>query len=105
MKHVFPVFLLNESKICRKVSFNAEFGSMTRVIQDEMFDHIVQNNDTNYSHAFEYRRKNILCIKSMDNEGSACIYHVSDNENSNVPVVVIHDFLGPILSQPILLCA
>ena len=78
MKHVFPVFLLNESKICRKVSFNAEFGSMTRVIQDEMFDHIVRNNDTNYSHAFEYRRKNILCIKSMDNEGSACIYHNFD---------------------------
>jgi len=33
---------------------------------------------------------------SLDNDGSACHYHVSDNENGDVPVVVIHDFLSPL---------
>ena len=90
MKHAFPVFLLKV--ICREVSFNAVFGSMTRVIRDEMFDHLVRKNDTNSFPASEYRRKNILPVNSLDNDGSACIYHVCDNENSDVPVVVIHDF-------------
>jgi hypothetical protein len=38
-----------------------------------MFDHLVRKNDTNLFHASEYRRKNILPVNSLDNDGSACI--------------------------------
>ena len=53
--------------IHREVTVHAVFCGCHFVIRDKIFDHLVQKNDTNLSHAFEYRRKN------LDDDGSACI--------------------------------